>query len=59
MFGARELQRTFDRLLVNRLSELILQGRFQPGDIIDVLVENDELVIRKGKWSAPTKVYPR
>ena len=58
-FGARELQRTFDRLLVNRLSELILQGRFQPGDIIDVLVENDELVIRKGKWSAPTKVYPR
>jgi ATP-dependent Clp protease ATP-binding subunit ClpA len=58
-FGARELQRTFDRLLVNRLSDMILQEHFQPGDIIDVLVENDELVIRKGKWSAPSKVSHR
>lgn len=58
-FGARELQRTFDRLLVNRISDMIIQRYFQPGDIIDVLIENGELAIRKGKWSAPSKVYPK
>ncbi|MFO7975407.1 MAG: hypothetical protein R6V12_12320, partial [Candidatus Hydrogenedentota bacterium] len=58
-FGVRELQRTFDRLVVNPISEMILQEQFQAGDIIDVLLENDELVIRKGKWSPPSKVHHR
>jgi len=56
-FGARELQRTFDRLLVNPISDMILRDAFQPGDIIDVLVESDSLIIRKGKRSAPSRAH--
>lgn len=56
-FGVRELQRTFDRLLVNPISEMILQECFQPGDIVDVLVEHDTLAIRKGKWTPSSRVH--
>jgi len=56
-FGARELQRTFDRLLVNPISDMILRDAFQPGDIIDVLVETDKLTIRKGTRSEPSRAH--
>lgn len=50
-FGARELQRAVERHVANPLSEMILEGRFKPGDMIDVLMEDGVLTYRKGKPS--------
>ena len=47
-FGARELRRTVDRLVVTPVSDMIVEQEFQSGDIIDVLMEGDKLVVRKG-----------
>lgn len=48
-FGARELRRAVDRLITTPLSDRILSGDFAPGDMIDIMIENGELVFAKGK----------
>ncbi len=48
-FGARELRRVVERLVVNPISERLLSGEFGNGDVIEVLIENDELAYRKGE----------
>lgn len=48
-FGARELRRAVERHVANPISELILDGSFSQGDMIDVLMEDDVLCYRKGK----------
>ncbi|NUM55410.1 MAG: ATP-dependent Clp protease ATP-binding subunit [Candidatus Hydrogenedentes bacterium] len=48
-FGARELRRTVERLVMNPISAMVLEGRFVNGDTVEVLVENDELTFRKGE----------
>ncbi len=47
-FGARELRRTVDRLITTPISDKLLQGDFQDGDMIDVLMEDGVLTFRKG-----------
>ncbi len=51
-FGARELQRAVERHVANPISELILEGGFEPGDMIDVLMDEGVLCYRKGKPSS-------
>ena len=46
-FGARELRRTVDRLIVGPISDMLLKDQFRPGDAIEVLMEDDELTIRR------------
>ncbi len=46
-FGARELRRTVERLLVNEISDGVLDGRFASGDTIEVLMEDEKMVFRK------------
>ena len=48
-YGARELRRTVDRLVMNPISSMLLEGQFQAGDIIEVLQENGGLVFRRGE----------
>lgn len=48
-FGARELRRAVERLVVNPISERLLSSEFGHGDTIEVLIENDALVYRKGE----------
>ena len=48
-FGARELRRTVDRLITTPISEGIVSGDFKDGDMIDILMEGEELVYRRGK----------
>ncbi len=51
-FGARELRRAVDRLVATPISERIIDGAFQSGDMVDVLLDDDgALVYRKGKPS--------
>ncbi|MCC6795671.1 MAG: ATP-dependent Clp protease ATP-binding subunit [Candidatus Hydrogenedentes bacterium] len=48
-FGARELRRTVERLVMNPISSMVLENRFTKGDTIEVLIENDQLTFRKGE----------
>lgn len=54
-FGARELRRTVERSVAGPISELLLGGEYGPGDMIDVLTENEKLAFRKGKPHSKTK----
>jgi ATP-dependent Clp protease ATP-binding subunit ClpB len=47
-FGARELRRAVDKHVTTPISEMILDDKFQPGDIIDVKMEEEKLVVCKG-----------
>ncbi|GMV99554.1 MAG: ATPase AAA [Candidatus Hydrogenedentota bacterium] len=51
-FGARELNRTVERLVVQPVSEAIIDGRFANGDVIEVLMENGHLAFQKGEHRA-------
>jgi ATP-dependent Clp protease ATP-binding subunit ClpB len=43
VYGARPLKRAIQQQVENPLAQEILQGRFKPGDIIDIGVEDDHL----------------
>ena len=43
VYGARPLKRAIQQQVENPLAQEILQGRFQPGDVIEVGVEDDHL----------------
>jgi ATP-dependent Clp protease ATP-binding subunit ClpB len=43
VYGARPLKRAIQQQVENPLAQEILQGRFKPGDIIEVGVESDRL----------------
>jgi ATP-dependent Clp protease ATP-binding subunit ClpC len=45
-YGARPLRRTIQRLVEDPLAEGLLQGRYHPGDLVEAVVENDELVLQ-------------
>jgi len=45
-FGARHLRRVIQRLVEDPLSEELLSGEFQPGDVVVVNVEDGEIVLR-------------
>lgn len=44
VYGARPLKRAIQRWIENPLAQLILSGRFMPGDVAKGVVENDEIV---------------
>ena len=48
VYGARPLKRAIQQYLENGLAEKILSGEFGPGDIIEVLLKDDQLVFVKG-----------
>jgi ATP-dependent Clp protease ATP-binding subunit ClpC len=45
-FGARHLRRTIQRLVEDPLSEKLLAGEFQPGDVVVAGVEDGEIALR-------------
>jgi ATP-dependent Clp protease ATP-binding subunit ClpC len=51
-YGAREMERAVDRLLLAPLSRALLQGRFADGDAIAVDRDGDELVLAPAGKSA-------
>lgn len=52
-FGARELRRAVDQLVTTPISERIVSGEFEDGDMIDVLMDDGKLVYRHGKPADP------
>lgn len=48
-YGARELKRTVERFIAQPISEKIMDGTFQNGDMIDIMVDDEgELTFKKG-----------
>lgn len=47
VYGARPLKRTIQQLLENPLAQAMLQGKFVPGDKIEVTLKDKKLVIQK------------
>src|SRR5579875_3590339 len=45
-YGARPLRRTIQRLIEDPLAEGLLQGKFQPGDLVEAVVENNDIVLK-------------
>jgi ATP-dependent Clp protease ATP-binding subunit ClpC len=58
--GARPLRRSIQRLIEDPLSEQILAGNWQVGDMIEAYVEGDTLAFRKGEGdvAVPVKRHP-
>ena len=52
-FGARPLRRAIQRLLEDRLSEEILEGKWTAGSIVDVDLVDGELVFKPGNGEIP------
>jgi ATP-dependent Clp protease ATP-binding subunit ClpC len=52
-FGARELRRAFERLVVNPMSEKMMAGEFGRGDRIEILEHDGALVFRKAANAEP------
>ncbi|GAG35617.1 unnamed protein product, partial [marine sediment metagenome] len=45
IFGARPLRRIIQNEVEDRLSEALLEGRFQSGDTVRIDVENEEIIL--------------
>jgi ATP-dependent Clp protease ATP-binding subunit ClpC len=45
-YGARPLRRTIQRMVEDPLAEGLLQGKFHPGDLVEGVVMDDELVLQ-------------
>ncbi|MEM8816943.1 MAG: type VI secretion system ATPase TssH, partial [Pseudomonadota bacterium] len=46
VYGARPLKRAIQQQVENPLASEILSGKFKPGDLIDVAVDEDQLAFR-------------
>jgi len=46
-FGARPLRRTIERMVENRLSEELLQGRIKDGDTVAVSVKDGAIIVER------------
>jgi ATP-dependent Clp protease ATP-binding subunit ClpC len=55
-FGARELRRTVERHIAQPISEKILEGKFEAGDMVEILMDNGVITYRKGKPSSRSKI---
>jgi ATP-dependent Clp protease ATP-binding subunit ClpC len=57
--GARPLRRAIQRYVEDPLSEQLLAGQWQAGDVVELAVEDDEIVFHKGEGTfvapEPTK----
>ena len=49
VYGARPLRRAIQQTLENTLAQQLLQGKFMPGDVIEVAVENNKLIFSSSK----------
>ena len=57
--GARPLRRAIQRFVEDPLSEQILAGQWQAGDVVEVYVEDGEIAFRKGEGAVAVAVAVR
>ena len=56
MYGARPLRRAIQKLIENPISNLIIDGKTKPGDLIRVRVDKDELIFEVEKTVFQPKI---
>ncbi|MCW9012723.1 MAG: ATP-dependent chaperone ClpB [Gammaproteobacteria bacterium] len=52
VYGARPLKRAIQQTMENTLAQQLLEGKFIPGDVIEVDVDGDQLSFRRGSSKA-------
>jgi len=59
LYGARPLRRAIQKLIENPISNLIIDGKTKPGDLIRVRVDRDELIFEVEKTVIETKIIKK
>jgi len=59
IYGARPLRRTIQKLIENPISNLIIDGKTKPGDLIRVRVDRDELIFEVEKTVIENKIMKK
>ncbi len=59
LYGARPLRRAIQKLIENPISNLIIDGKTKPGDLIRVRVDRDELIFEVEKTVIETKIMKK
>jgi len=55
VYGARPLRRAIQRYIEDPLAEEVLRGRFEPGDTIMVVRQDEKLSFKKSKKKVEVK----
>ena len=58
-FGARELRRVVERLVVNPISDMMLEGKVASGQCVEVLMEDGHLALRQGEMERHSSIIKR
>ncbi len=53
-YGARPLRRVIERMVEDPLSEALLEGRFHPGDTVQIDCQNEEIILNTGQLVSPS-----
>jgi ATP-dependent Clp protease ATP-binding subunit ClpC len=57
-YGARPLRRTIQNLIEDPLAELLLQGKFQPGDVVHAFARDGTIVLEQGEHPDGLRLPP-
>jgi ATP-dependent Clp protease ATP-binding subunit ClpC len=57
-YGARPLRRTIQNLIEDPLAEFLLQGKFQPGDVVQAIAKDGTIVLEHGAPSEDLRLPP-
>jgi ATP-dependent Clp protease ATP-binding subunit ClpC len=57
-YGARPLRRTIQNLIEDPLAEYLLQGKFQPGDVVHAIARDGTIVLEQGEHPDGLKLPP-
>src|SRR5512146_219495 len=57
-FGARPLRRTIQNLVEDPLAEVLLQGKFQAGDVVQAVAKDGTIVLEPGEISEDLRLPP-
>ncbi|HEX3272247.1 MAG TPA: ATP-dependent Clp protease ATP-binding subunit [Ktedonobacterales bacterium] len=57
-YGARPLRRTIQNLIEDPLAEFLLQGKFQPGDVVHAIAKDGTIVLEQGEHPDGLKLPP-
>ncbi len=57
-YGARPLRRTIQNLIEDPLAEFLLQGKFQPGDVVHAVARDGTIVLEQGEHPDGLRLPP-
>jgi len=58
VFGARPMRRAIQNLIEDPLAEYLLQGKFQPGDVVHAIARDGTIVLEHGEHPDGLRLPP-